>query len=104
MTDEFDREKIVDCMFDPVTSSIIAELEEGPKECSILANQSLISESEVLERLSYLIDHKFISIQKNENGSSVVEANFEKLNSIVENSENFDQTISGLEKMDSYLN
>ena len=104
MTDEFDREKIVDCMFDPVTSSIIAELEEGPKECSILANQSLISESEVLERLSYLIDHKFISIQKNENGSSVVEANFEKLNSIVENSKNFDQTISGLEKMDSYLN
>ena len=104
MTDEFDREKIVDCMFDPVTSSIIAELEEGPKECSILANQSLISESEVLERLSYLIDHKFISIQKNENGSSIVEANFEKLNSIVENSENFDQTISGLEKMDSYLN
>ena len=104
MTDEFDREKIVDCMFDPVTSSIIAELEEGPKNCSILAQQSSISESEVLERLSYLIDHKFISIQKNENGSSIVEANFDKLNSIVENSENFDQTISGLEKMDSYLN
>ena len=104
MTDEFDREKIVDCMFDPVTSSIIAELEEGPKDCSILAEQSSISESEVLERLSYLLDHGFISIQKNENGSSIVEANFKKLNSIVENSENFDQTISGLEKMDSYLN
>ena len=104
MTDEFDREKIVDCMFDPVTSSIIAELEEGPKDCSILAQRSSISESEVLERLSYLIDHEFISKRKNENGTSVVEANFEKLNSIVENSENFDQTISGLEKMDSYLN
>lgn len=104
MNDEFDREKIIDCMFDPVTSSIIAELEKGPKDCSILAQQSSISESEVLERLSYLIDHKFISIQKNENGSSIVEANFEKLNSIIENSENFDQTISGLEKMDSYLN
>ena len=104
MNDEFDREKIVDCMFDPVTSSIIAELEEGPKDCSILATQSSISESEVLDRLSYLIDHKFISIQKNEKGSSVVEANFEKLNSIVENNDNFDQTISSLEKMDSYLN
>ena len=61
MTDEFDREKIVDCMFDPVTSSIIAELEDGPKDCSILAEQLSISESEVLERLSYLIDHAFVS-------------------------------------------
>ena len=104
MADEFDREKIVDCMFDPITSSILAELEEGPKECSILAERSSISESEVLERLSYLIDHAFISVRKNESDSSVIEANFEKLNSIVENSENFDQTISGLEKMDSYLN
>ena len=104
MADNFDREKIVDYMFDPVTSSIIADLEEGPKECSILAKQSSITESEVLERLSYLIDHSFISVQKKENGSSLVEANFEKLNSIVENSDNFDQTISGLEKMDSYLN
>ena len=104
MTDEFDREKIVDCMFDPVTSSIIAELEEGPKDCSILAERSSISESEVLERLSYLINHAFISIRKNKSDSSIVEANFEKLNSIVENNDNFDQTISGLEKMDSYLN
>ena len=104
MAGEFDREKIVDCMFDPVTSLIIAELEDGPKDCSFLAKQSSISESEVLERLSYLINHAFVSIQKNENGSSIMEANFEKLNSIVENSENFDQTISGLEKIDSYLN
>ena len=27
----FDREKVVDCMFDPVTSSILAELEDGEK-------------------------------------------------------------------------
>ena len=27
----FDREKIVDCMFDPITSSILAELEDGEK-------------------------------------------------------------------------
>ena len=62
------------------------------------------SESEVVERLSYLIEHEFISISKNHDGVSIVEANTEKLSSIVENSENFDQTISGLEKMDSYLN
>jgi hypothetical protein len=60
MNEIFDREKIVDCMFDPVTSSILAELEDGQKECSFLAQQVSISESEVLDRLSYLIECEFI--------------------------------------------
>jgi hypothetical protein len=60
MDDTFDREKIVDCMFDPITSSILSELEDGEKECSFLAERSSISESEVFERLSYLIEHGFI--------------------------------------------
>jgi hypothetical protein len=37
MSDSFDREKIVECMFDPTTSSILAELEDGEKECLFLA-------------------------------------------------------------------
>ena len=37
MSDSFEHEKVVDCMFDPVTSSILAELEDGEKECSFLA-------------------------------------------------------------------
>jgi len=103
MDEIFDREKIVDCMFDPVTSSILAELENDEKECSFLAQQSSISESEVLERLSYLIIHGFIS--KNfENGKCLLSANSEKLGSIIENGDNFDAAINGLEKMDSYLN
>lgn len=103
MDEPFDREKVVDCMFDPITSSILAELEDGEKECSFLAQQSKISESEVLERLSYLIDHDFIS-QNSDNGKCLLAANLEKLSTIVENNENFDATINGLEKMDSYLN
>ena len=102
MVDTFDREKVVDCMFDPVTSSILAELEDGEKTCSFLAKQASIPESEVLERLSYLIEHEFII--KNTDGETTLSANSEKLTSIVESSENFDQTISSLEKMDSYLN
>ena len=31
MSESFDREKIVDCMFDPITSEILAELEDGEK-------------------------------------------------------------------------
>ena len=103
MTESFDREKIVDCMFDPITSSILAELEDGEKQCSFLAQQSSISESEVLDRLSYLIEHEFIS-KNTDNGKCSLSANSDKLGSIIENSDNFDAAIDGLEKMDSYLN
>ncbi len=103
MDEKFDREKVVDCMFDPVTSLILAELEDVEKESSFLAQQASISESDVLERLSYLIDHEFISKNSNDE-KCLLAANFDKLSTIVENSENFDATINSLEKMDSYLN
>ena len=103
MDETFDREKVVDCMFDSVTSSILAELEDGEKESSFLAQQSSISESDVLERLSYLIKHGFI-IKNSSDGKCLLSANSDKLTSIVENSDNFDAAIGELEKMDSYLN
>ncbi|QLH05511.1 hypothetical protein C5F49_01740 [Nitrosopumilus oxyclinae] len=103
MNDTFDREKIVECMFDPTTSTILAELEDGSKECSFLAEQSSVSETEVLERLSYLIEHGFI-LKNSDYGKCMLTANSEKLTSIIEDGDNFDATISGLEKMDSYLN
>ena len=103
MDDTFDREKVVDCMFDPVTSSILAELENGEKECSFLAEKSSISESEVSERLSYLLDHGFIFKNSND-GKSIFSANTEKLTQIVENSDTFNATIEGLKKINSYLN
>lgn len=103
MSSNFDREKAIDCMFDPITSSILAELEDGQKDCSFLAEKSSISENEVIKRLSYLLEHDFIR-QISENGKSIFTANTQKLNQIVENSENFDATIESLEKMDSYLN
>jgi len=68
-----------------------------------LAQKSSISESEVLERLSYLIEHGFIS-KNSDDGRCLINANSEKLGSIIENSDNFDAAINGLEKMDSYLN
>jgi len=103
MDDSFDKEKVVDCMFDPITSSILANLEDGEKECSFLAQQASISENDVLDRLSYLIEHEFI-LKNFDGGKYLLSANPGKLNSLVENSDNFDATISSLEKMDSYLN
>ncbi len=103
MGEEFDREKVVDCMFDPVTSSILAELEDGGKQCSFLGQKFSIPENEVLERLSYLIEQKFIS--KTDDGvTCIVAADFDRLSSIIENNKNFDSAIHSLEKMDSYLN
>jgi len=103
MDKTLDRDKVVDCMFDPVTSSILAELENGEKECSFLAQQSSISESEVLERLSYLIDHEFIS-KNSDDGKCLLGANSDKLSTIVENNDNFDAAINSIEKLDTYLN
>ena len=103
MTENFDREKVIDCMFDPITSSMLADLENDKKECLFLAESVSISESEVLERFSYLIEHDFIS-KSVIDGKCFLIANFEKLSEVVENGNHFDSTISSLEKMDSYLN
>ena len=103
MSESFDREKVIDCMFDPITSEILAELEDGKKECSILAQQFSMSESELLERLDYLIECEFLT-KTIENDQCSISANTEKLGSLLEDSDAFDGAINGLEKMDSYLN
>ena len=103
MSNSFDREKVIDCMFDPVTASILAELEDGEKECSYLALQASVPESEVLQRLQYLIEHGLVT-KNSDGGKCILSANSEGLSGIIEDGDNFDATISGLEKMDSYLN
>ena len=103
MSESFDREKVIDSMFDPITSEILAELEDGKKECSVLSRQFSMSESELLERLGYLIESKFL-IKTLENDQCSISANTEKLGSLLEDSDAFDGAINGLEKMDSYLN
>ena len=81
MNEMFDREKVVDCMFDPVTSLILAELEDGKKQCSFLAQQASVSDSEVLDRLSYLIEHEFI-YKISSDGECFLSANSAKLNAV----------------------
>jgi len=103
MSESFDREKVIDSMFDSITSEILAELEDGKKECSVLSRQFSMSESELLERLDYLIECKFL-IKTLENDQCSISANTEKLGSLLEDSDAFDGAINGLEKMDSYLN
>ncbi len=103
MDDSFDREKVLECMFDPITSSIIAELEDGEKSSQYLAEKSSVSEHEVGERLSYLTTHGFI-LEKQIDEQSIFSADVDKLAKVVENDKNFGAAIEGLEKMDSFLN
>ena len=103
MSDSFDRNKVVDSMFDPVTSTIIAELEHGEKESSVLANAASIPESDVGQKLDYLIKTGFI-LSRTDGDKIFYSADAEKLTGIVEQNENFDSAIEGLEKLDSYLN
>lgn len=99
----YDREKVLDCMFDPTTSSILAELEDGEKNSIYLSQKISLSENEVKERLSYLVQYGFIH-EKNVNNQTIFSANETKLGEIVENNDNFGAAIEGLEKMDSFLN
>ena len=99
----YNREKVLDCMFDPITSMILAELEDGEKNSLYLSEKSSISEIEVRERLSYLIKCGFIH-EKIDNGKPTFTANETKLGEIIENGDNFGAAIEGLEKMDSFLN
>lgn len=103
MDDYYDREKVIECMFDPITSLIIAELEDGEKNSLFLAEKSSISEHDVRERISYLIAHGFI-IEKQIGEQSIFSADVDKLSQVVEHNENFGAAIEGLEKMDSFLN
>ena len=103
MGNSYDREKVIECMFDPITSSITAELEDGKKNSSYLAEKSSISEQDVHQRLSYLIDHGFI-IKDQIGEESIFSADVDKLGKVVEYEENFGAAIEGLEKMDSFLN
>lgn len=103
MTEDYDREKVIDYMFDPTTSAILAELEDGEKISSHIAEKCNISENEIDSSLNYLIEHKFID-KKSQDGKYIYSANAEKLAEIIEDNKNFDAAIDGLTKLDGYLN
>ena len=90
-------------MFDPTTSEILAELENEGKESTHLAQTLKISEEEVRERLSYLLEHKFV-LEKKENEKIIYSADANKLAEVMEQEGNFDSAVDGLATMNSYLN
>lgn len=99
----YDKEKVLDCMFDQDTSEILAELENGEKELSCLMEKLKKPENEIRENLSYLIEHSFVYEEKKDN-KIIYSVDAEKLSKLVEDDKNFTDVEDGLAKMDSYLN
>lgn len=99
---DYEKNKIIECLFDPEVSEILAELESGPKKSSYLVNKLGISNERIRERLAYLLEHKFVK-ETAQNNDVIYAADGEKLAEVIENN-NFDTAIDGLTKMDSYLN
>ena len=103
MKKSYDREKIMDCLFDPTVSSILSELESEGRDSDYLSRTLNLSEDEIRKHLSLLIEYGFVTEIK-ENFRHFFWVNRDKLAEVMEHDENFESTIEGLTKMDSFLN
>lgn len=98
MTD-YDKAKVSDALFDPDVSVILAELEGGSQESAVLSSTLGISEQQIRDRLSYLIETKFVLVS-----GSIFSVDSEKLAKFMENDENYKGVVDGLTELDSFLN
>jgi len=103
LEENYDKEKLIETLIDPDISIILSELEDGDKESSYLTEKLHLTDSQIKERLAYVIQHGFVKIAQNGN-KTVFTADKEKLNKIMESDENFSGVVDGLTKMDSFLN
>ena len=100
---DLDAKQIIDNLFDPEISEILAEMENGPTHCTFLSEIFGIVQEDLQEKLSYLIQHKFV----NQNGTLddvQYSVDSEKLSEIMESGHNYKNVEDGLAKMDSFLN
>lgn len=103
MDEDFDRQKIMETIFDSNTSIILSELEDGSKDSLYLKEKLNLTEEEIEKRLSYLVKHGFV-IVKQEKTKKLFSVDKEKLSKILESDESFSSVTEGLTKLDSYLN
>ena len=95
----YDKAKVAEDLFNPDISVIMAELESGPKESSVLSSTLGMSESEIKDKLAYLVEAGFVIVSGTTYG-----VNSEKLAKFMENDENYKGVVDGLTELDSFLN
>jgi hypothetical protein len=103
MKGNFDKKKMLETLMNPDVSMILAELEDGEKDVTYLSEKLHISGGEITERLSYVIDHGFVDMIKDETRTTFT-VNKNKLNEIMETDENFSGVVNGLTELDQFLN
>jgi hypothetical protein len=103
LEETYDKQKMLETLVDPDVSSILLELEDGSKNSTYLTEKLKFTDSEIQEKLSYVIQHGFVKIDKVDN-RTIFTANKEKLNNIMESDENFSGVVDGLTELDSFLN
>lgn len=99
MPDNYDATKVIECLFDPQVSEILAELEHEEKGSGYLAEKLGISEDDIRDRLSYLVETGFVRFL-----NSFYSVDSEKISNVMENDENYKGVVDGLTELDSYLN
>ncbi|MGI0046489.1 MAG: hypothetical protein ACREBB_04790 [Nitrosotalea sp.] len=103
MKEDFDKRQMLDALIDPSVSVILAELEDGGKDSYCLAEKLQISQNEIKDRLSYVIEHGFVIVTQN-GTSTTFSVDKDKLDKIMEADENFDSVVNGLTELDQFLN
>jgi len=103
MDKNFDKRKMLETLVDPNVSMILSELEDGGKNSPYLVEKLQISDSEIKERLAYVIQYGFVRINLDQD-KTVFTVDKEKLNGIMEMDENFSGVVDGLTELDQYLN
>jgi DNA-binding transcriptional ArsR family regulator len=98
-----DNNKILEALFDPQNAEILANLEDGSKTSSELAETLGIKEEKLDEQISYLKEMEFV-IKTDKDSSIYYSVDKNKLSEVLENEDNFQNIDNGLAKLDSFLN
>ena len=98
-----DNNKILEALFDPQNAEILANLEDGSKTSSELAETLGIKEEKLDEQISYLKEMEFV-IKTDKDSSIYYSVDKNKLSKVLENEDNFQNIDNGLAKLDSFLN
>ena len=103
MKGNFDKKKMLETLMNPDIFMILAELEDGEKNIAYLSEKLQISDDEIIKRLSNIIEHGFVVMNKDET-RTMLNVDKNKLNEIMETDENFSGVVDGLTELDQYLN
>ena len=98
-----ESEKILELLFEPDNAEILLELKNDSKPLSVLMEKIDISEEDLDEKISYLMEKGFVKKEEN-NGDIFYSLDSEKLAKVLEDDGNFKNIDDGLAKLDSYLN